>query len=82
MTWWQWLICFAGLCVWGFSILIAVVIGGKLAKGEPIEFRPPQIPKPSALSPRTAKALWRDQASASDRAYADKIANMQPQGKS
>ena len=81
MTWYLYLMLFLAVCLWPLSILVAVVIGGKLARGEDITMAAPEVPRAIMQSPLARKALWREQETASERAYADKIANLQVQGK-
>ena len=57
MTWYLWLIMFSVLCLWPLSILVAVVIGGKLAKGEPLELRRTPPPKPTYSDPAQANRI-------------------------
>ena len=51
MTWYLWLILFLVLCLWPLSVMVAVVIGGKLAKGEPIQLKRTPPPKPIYTNP-------------------------------
>ena len=57
MTWYLWLILFLVLCLWPLSVLVAVVVGGKLAKGEPIEFKRTPLPKPTYHDPARANRI-------------------------
>jgi hypothetical protein len=60
MTWWQWILVFFAICLWPLSVLVAVVIGAKLAKGEPIEIRKLPLPKPTYLDPGQANKIIAD----------------------
>ena len=77
MTWWQWLMLFLAVCLWPLSILAAVVIGGKLARGEEIQIKRTPPPSPVYNDPAANNRL-KDQLAA--QAARDRVRNVKEIG--